>query len=206
LDCGVVRPLHTGRVKWTTNRTKLPKVFALLRGHGGILLGRHKAATKVRRFGSGSRSGGAACGSILRCGEPRVGTTLLGVNSEVGVDVIHPAAVLGSTNLTNRKLTVGILLRQFQFILASLSLFATNLTKLLTVGLNGRQSAFANRANQTGVARASDAKTSLDQRHVDGLTPTSGRINALFAHTVSNAAQSIREKGRILTHEFCHRR
>jgi hypothetical protein len=130
----------------------------------------------------------------------------LSVHPKVGVDVFHPAAVLGSTDLPNRKLTVGILLRQFKFILTSLPLLTTNLTKLLAVGLNGRQSAFANRANKAGVARASNTKTGFDQRHVDGLTPASGRINALFTHTISNAAHPIREKGRILSHKLGHRR
>jgi hypothetical protein len=186
--------------------TKLPKVFALLWGHASILLRGHETTTEIGCLRGGSRTVGTTISRRLRRSKSCVGTTLLGVNLDVPVNIIHSAAVLGSTDLPNRKLTVGILLRQFKFILTSLPLLAANLTKLLTVGLNSRQGAFANRANKAGVARASNTKTGLDKRHVDGFTPASGRINALFTHTISNAAHPIREKGRILSHKLGHRR
>lgn len=131
-----------------------------------------------------------------------ISASLLGGNPGVGVDVVHPGAILGSTNLTNCKLASDLLLCQLKLILARLPLFTTNLTKLLTVGLNRRKGAFTNRANQAWVARASDAKASLDKRHVDCLVPARSRIDAIFTHLATDSRHIVGEKLRITAHEI----
>jgi len=196
---------RTSHISRTANPTKLTKLLALLLRHRSVLLWGHKTATTIRCLSGGSLRGGATISRRLRRSKPRVSASLLSRSTEVCVNVLHPAAILGSTNLPNRKLTIGFLLRKLKLILASLTLLGPNLTKLLGVALDGRQSPLANRANKAGVFGACNTKPGLNESHVNRLTPAGSRINALFPHPLANASHPVREKCSILLHEFGHR-
>lgn len=129
----------------------------------------------------------------LLAGTSRSLSSKLSRKTTISRDFSKASAKLGRADLTNRKLTIKLLLRQFDLILASLPLLLADLTKLLTVGLNRRQSAFTNRANEAWIARPGDAKPGFDQRHVHSLIAAGSRVNALLLHPFAQSADTVRK-------------
>jgi hypothetical protein len=136
-------------------------------------------------------------GATIRCGLGSTSTnrrsTLSGGSARVRADLGNQIAMLGSADLPNRKLAVNFLLRQFSLIPKSLPLIRANLTKLLTIRLDRRGRTFANRTSKARVARASNPKASLNKRHVQRLTTTSGRINAILLHPLTQRSHRVRK-------------